>query len=224
MKLNFCTVKDTSIVVLKILTLFKNKPYILVICSSRSSSSSFRLVNVTTGGKLYFLVGVEWGLNPTNNQPTNQAKPNQTTDWSTNRPTDKPIDWHPWSRVLPEKLTDPQLVKKFPTFMEPEGSLPLSLEPATCPYTEPDQSIPCLPSHFLKNQFNIILPSMPMSSISSFLPTKTLYAPLLSPVCVTCPSHSCWLNIWYWLWSSLLCSLLHSPVTSFFLGHSISPH
>jgi len=59
MKLNFCTVKDTSIVVLKILTLFKNKPYILVICSSRSSSSSFRLVNVTTGGKLYFLVGVE---------------------------------------------------------------------------------------------------------------------------------------------------------------------
>ena len=25
--------------------------------------------------------------------------------------------------------------------MEPEGSLPLSQEPATCPYPEPDQSI-----------------------------------------------------------------------------------
>ena len=30
----------------------------------------------------------------------------------------------PWSRVLFEKLTDFQLVKKFSHFMEPEGSLP----------------------------------------------------------------------------------------------------
>lgn len=52
-------VKGTIIVVLKILRLVKNKPYILVICSSRSSSSSFRLVNVTTGSKFYFLVRVE---------------------------------------------------------------------------------------------------------------------------------------------------------------------
>ena len=29
----------------------------------------------------------------------------------------------PWSTVLPEKLTGPQIVKKFPHFMEPEGSL-----------------------------------------------------------------------------------------------------
>jgi hypothetical protein len=29
----------------------------------------------------------------------------------------------PWSTDLLEKLTVPQLVKKFPTFMEPEGSL-----------------------------------------------------------------------------------------------------
>jgi hypothetical protein len=61
-----------GIVVLKILRLFENKPYILVIFSSRSSSSSFRLVNVTTGGRFYFLVRVELRLNPTNNQP----KPN----------------------------------------------------------------------------------------------------------------------------------------------------
>jgi hypothetical protein len=27
-----------------------------------------------------------------------------------------------WSKVLLEKLTDSQLVKKFPAFMEPEGS------------------------------------------------------------------------------------------------------
>jgi hypothetical protein len=30
----------------------------------------------------------------------------------------------PWSRVLLEKLIVTQLVKKFLTFMEPEGSLP----------------------------------------------------------------------------------------------------
>jgi hypothetical protein len=28
----------------------------------------------------------------------------------------------PWSRVLPEKLKRPELLKKFPHFMEPEGS------------------------------------------------------------------------------------------------------
>jgi len=29
--------------------------------------------------------------------------------------------------------------------MEPEGSLPHSEEPATCPYPEPAKSSPCLP-------------------------------------------------------------------------------
>jgi hypothetical protein len=28
----------------------------------------------------------------------------------------------PWSRVLPEKLKRPELLKKFPAFMEPEDS------------------------------------------------------------------------------------------------------
>jgi len=30
-----------------------------------------------------------------------------------------------------------QLVKKFPAFLEPEGSSPYSQVPATCPYPEP---------------------------------------------------------------------------------------
>jgi hypothetical protein len=34
--------------------------------------------------------------------------------------------------------------------MEPGGSLPHSQQPATSPYSEPAQSIPCPPSHFLK--------------------------------------------------------------------------
>jgi hypothetical protein len=37
----------------------------------------------------------------------------------------------PWSRVLLEKLTSFQLVKKFPTFLEAEGYLPQSQVSAT---------------------------------------------------------------------------------------------
>ena len=43
-----------------------------------------------------------------------------------------------WSRVLLENLTGFQLDKKFPHFMEPEGSLPESQEP----YPEPARSSP----------------------------------------------------------------------------------
>jgi hypothetical protein len=39
----------------------------------------------------------------------------------------------PWSRVLPEKLTGPQMVKNTPHFMEPEGPLPYSETPTTWP-------------------------------------------------------------------------------------------
>jgi len=38
----------------------------------------------------------------------------------------------PWSRVLPEKLTDSQLVKEFPAFLKPKESLPHIQVPATC--------------------------------------------------------------------------------------------
>jgi hypothetical protein len=41
---------------------------------------------------------------------------------------------NPWSRALLEKLTVTQLVKKFPPFMEPKGSLPCSQGPATGQY------------------------------------------------------------------------------------------
>jgi len=35
-----------------------------------------------------------------------------------------------------------QLVKKFSAFLEPEGSLPHSQVPATCPYSKPARSSP----------------------------------------------------------------------------------
>ena len=37
--------------------------------------------------------------------------------------------------------------------MEPEGSLPLSQEPATCPYLESQQSSPCLPVPLLEDPY-----------------------------------------------------------------------
>ena len=41
--------------------------------------------------------------------------------------------------------------------MEPEGSLPHSQEPATCPYPEPDQSSPC-PTPLLRDPFQYYPP------------------------------------------------------------------
>ena len=80
-----------------------------------------------------------------------------------------------------------------------EGSLPHSLEPATCPYPEPDKSSPCPPpSHFLNIHLNIsshLSPCLPSGLLPSGFPTKTQYAPhLSSPLCHKCymprPSHS----------------------------------
>jgi len=48
----------------------------------------------------------------------------------------------PWCRALLEKLTGLQLVKNFPHFTEPEGSLPQSQASATCLYPGPAQSSP----------------------------------------------------------------------------------
>ena len=47
------------------------------------------------------------------------------------------------SRVLLEKLSGFQLVKKFPHFIEPEVSLPRSQVSSTFPCPEPARSSPC---------------------------------------------------------------------------------
>ena len=72
--------------------------------------------------------------------------------------------------------------------MGPEGSLPHSQQPLTCPKPEPDESSPWSPSHFLKIHFNIILPRKLGSFMWSSLRSP---AKILSPHAryMPCPSH-----------------------------------
>ena len=116
--------------------------------------------------------------------------------------------------------------------MEPEGSLPHSQVPATCPYPEPHRSSPCLTSHFLKNHVNIILPSTPGSSkwyLSLRFPHQNPVNTYPLPHIATCAAHLILLDFItqtilgeeYISLSLSLCSFLHSHVTSSLLGPNI---
>jgi hypothetical protein len=118
--------------------------------------------------------------------------------------------------------------------MEPEGSLPHSQVPATCPYPEPHRSVHTLTPNFLKFRLTIILPSTPGSSkrsLSLWFHHQTQYTPLLSPHVATCPAHLTLLYLMtrtifgdeYRSLSSSLCSCLYSLVTSSLLGSNILP-
>jgi hypothetical protein len=75
--------------------------------------------------------------------------------------------------------------------MEPKGSLQLSQFPATCPYTEPAQSVPY---SYIPLPEDVILSShlclgLPRGLFPSGFPTQILYTPLPSTVRATCPAH-----------------------------------
>jgi hypothetical protein len=98
----------------------------------------------------------------------------------------------PWSKVLPEKLTVPQLVIKFPTFYATQRFVTI--------FTHAHHfSLSCvkliwsITSHPLSLKFILILSSylyisLPSGLLPYSVPTKTLYAVTFSPTYVTCPS------------------------------------
>ena len=115
----------------------------------------------------------------------------------------------PWSRVLLEKLTAFQPVKKFPTFHGPQrfiiaftSACHLSLSWASL--------IQYIPPHPTSWRSILILSSnlclgLPSGLFPSGFPTKTLYAPLLPYTCyIPRPSHSLFdrpNDIWWWVQS-----------------------
>ena len=116
--------------------------------------------------------------------------------------------------------------------MEPEGSLPHSQVPATCPYPKPARSSPYPTSYFLKIRLNITLPSTPGSPkwfFPSCFPTKTSYTPLLFPKHTTCPAHLIIFDFitrkvlgeQYRSLSSSLCSFLTIRFYSQIISHGI---
>jgi len=98
----------------------------------------------------------------------------------------------PCIRVLLEKLTSSQLLKKFPHFMEPERSITPLQVPANCPCPKPDQSSPC-PHPTSITSILILTPDLrlglPGGLFSSGFPTKSLNKPLLSLIRATFPAH-----------------------------------
>ena len=138
----------------------------------------------------------------------------------------------PWCRVL-EKLTGLQLVKKLPAFHGTRRFITAltSVRHLSLSWASPIQSLYTHPTSWrsiliLSAHLRLGLPS---GLLPSGFPTKTLYTTLPSPICATCPAHLSLLDFItrtilgeeYKSFSSSLCNLLHSPVTSSLLGPNI---
>ena len=99
----------------------------------------------------------------------------------------------PWCRVLLEKTTGLQLVKKFPAFHGTRRFITAltSVRHLSLTWASPIQSIYPHPTSWksiliLSTHLRLGLPS---GLFPSGFPTKTLYTPLSSPIRATCPAH-----------------------------------
>ena len=132
----------------------------------------------------------------------------------------------PRCRVLLEQLTGLQLIKKFPAFNRTRRFITaltsvryLSLSWASpiqsiYPHTTSWRSILILSTHLRLG--------LPSGLFPSGFPTKTLYTPLSSPICATCPAHliilihvhMLYISIHIFCYSHTIVSELTEPWTS----------
>jgi hypothetical protein len=110
----------------------------------------------------------------------------------------------PWSRDLPEKLTGPQLLRKFLAFYGTRRFITAFTRACHVFVSSARlyQSRP--PSHYSKAHFNIILPFTP----ASFMWSPSLRFPHQNPVRTSPRHHTCympypsvfiWSSDWYWV-------------------------
>ena len=99
----------------------------------------------------------------------------------------------PWCRVLLEKLTGLQLVKKFPTFHGTQKFITAltSVRQLSLSWASPIQSTYPHPTSWrsiliLSTHLSLGLPS---GLLPSGFPSKILYTTLFSPIRSTCPAH-----------------------------------
>ena len=139
----------------------------------------------------------------------------------------------PWCRVLLEKLTGLQLVKKFPAFHRTRRFITTltSVRHLSLSWARPIQSIYPHPTSWrsILILFNHLRLGLPSGLLPFGFPSKTLYTTFPSPIHATCPAHLILLDFItrtilgeeYKSFSSSLCNLLHFPVTSSLLGPNI---
>jgi hypothetical protein len=99
---------------------------------------------------------------------------------------------NPWSRIILEKLTGPQLVKKFPAFYATRRFITAFTTARQLSLTSA-RSIQSTPLHSTSWRSALILAfhiclGLPSRLFHSGFHTKFLYATLLSPIRATCPT------------------------------------
>ena len=126
-----------------------------------------------------------------------------------------------------------QLVKKLPAFHGTRRFITAftSVRHLSLSWASPIQSIYPHPTSWrsILILFTYLRLGLPSGLLPSGFPTKTLYTPLSSPIRATFPAHLILLDFItrtvldeeYKSFSSSLCNLLHSPVTTSLLGPNI---